>query len=202
MSHFDLNNYSFKAIIFDCDGTLVNSAPLHFSSFEVVLKRQGVSLDRDWYMDRLGFSRHELISELSAENSFSLDIPGAVAESEAQFLLSTNELTEIPEVVEIAKRCYGKLPMAVASSGQKHSVKQSLRHLEIEHFFDHILTAEDVSVCKPDPEIYIAAMAKLQVEPSECLIFEDTNEGLMSAARAGGQTVDVRTFASIYSNDL
>lgn len=199
MAIFNASDYSFDAIIFDCDGTLVDSAPLHYSAFQVALERQGAVLSHEWYKERLGLSRQELITEFGIVNSTSLDIPRAIAESEAQFLIRTAELSEIPEVVDIARSYFRKVPMAVASSGQRLSVKQSLESINISHLFDYILTADDVSACKPNPEIYITAAAKLQIETSKCLVFEDTNEGLASAVTAGAQTIDVRALASIYS---
>lgn len=199
MSSFDITQYSYKAIIFDCDGTLINSAPVHFSAFQTALKQQGADIQLDWYMKRLGLSRVELLTEFAEHTSIQIDIPKAAAESEAQYLVRTGELTEIPEVVEIAKRNYRKVAMGVASSGQRLSVQLSLQSLSIDHLFDSILTADDVANCKPDPEIYIAAANKLNIDISACLVFEDTDEGLASAASAGAQFVDVRTFASIYS---
>ena len=199
MAIFNASDYSFDAIIFDCDGTLVDSAPLHYSAFQVALERQGAVLSHEWYRERLGLSAQELITEFGIVNSTSLDIPRAIAESEAQFLIRTAELSEIPEVVDIARSYFRKVPLAVASSGQRLSVKQSLESINISNLFDYILTADDVSACKPNPEIYITAAAKLQIETSKCLVFEDTNEGLASAVTAGAQTIDVRALASIYS---
>ncbi len=199
MPSIDLSSYSFDAIIFDCDGTLVNSAPLHYCAFKVALAQQGASLDKNWYLDRLGLSRLELITEFSDCSSTAVDIAQAVAESETQYLVQISELKEIPEVADIARQYYGKVPLAIASSGQKLSVCKSLESVGLLHIFDHVLTADDVLACKPDPAIYNAAAKKLQTDIMLCLVFEDTNEGLMSATTAGAQVVDVRPFASIYS---
>ena len=201
MVKYDIGNYSFKAIIFDCDGTLVNSAPLHYSAFKVALEKQGAVLTYAWYMDRLGLSRQGLIADYCVANSTVLDIPRAIAESEAQFLNRAGELSEIPEVMDIARNHFRKIPMAVASSGQRLSVEQSLESINALHLFDFVLCSDDVSACKPYPEIYFAAAQKIQVKISECLVFEDTHEGLESATLAGAKAVDVRTFASIYDNN-
>ena len=192
----DLSNYSFDAIIFDCDGTLVDSAPLHFSAFKVALAQQGASLDKSWYMDRLGLSRKELITAFSNHCSTKVDIALAVTESETQFLIQSSELNEVPEIANIAKHYYGKVPMAVASSGQRRSVHESLKSTGLAHLFDLILTCDDISVCKPDPEIYIMAAEGLKTNVSKCLVFEDSDEGLMSASSAGTQVIDVRPFTA------
>ena len=199
MSTFDIKQYSYKAIIFDCDGTLVNSAPAHFAAYQSALQHQGAVFNLDWYQQRLGLSRVELLTEFSDYTSIQLDIAQAVAESEAQFLVRASELTAISEVVHIAKSHYGQLPMGVASSGLKLGVHLSLESLQIDHLFEVVLKADDVSNCKPDPEIYILAAQKLQTDISACLVFEDTDEGLASASSAGAQFVDVRTFAALYS---
>ena len=202
MSSFDTSDYFYKAIIFDCDGTLVNSAPLHFSAFQTALRKQGVVIDHDWYMERLALSRVELITKFSETIKVDLDILRAAADSESQFMIRSGELAEITDVVDIARANYGKVPMAVASSGQKSSVNMMLENLSINYLFDSILTADDVSACKPDPEIYRLAADKLQIDTADCLVFEDTEEGLASAASAGAQFVDVRTFASIYTKKV
>lgn len=201
MSMIDLSAYSFDAIIFDCDGTLVNSAPLHFRAFQIALAQQGASLEKSWYMDRLGLARHELITEFSNEYSANIDVPYAVAQSQEQYVNQIKHLSDVPEVVGIAKQYFGMVPMAVASSGQKLSVCESLESVGLLHLFDLILTAEDVLACKPDPEIYVTAANKLQINVSKCLVFEDAEEGLASASAAGAQVIDVRSFAAIYADN-
>jgi len=198
MPLFDITQYTFDAIIFDCDGTLVNSAPLHYSAFQAALQQQNASLDRSWYMQRLGLTRVELITELCEAQSLSIDVRQAVADSEAHYVRLTQHVEEIPEVVNIARQLHSKVPLAVASSGQKQSVQSSLQRVGIVHLFDAVLTADDVAVCKPDPAIYIAAAQAVGIDPAKCLVFEDTEEGLSSGKAAGAQVVDVRQFASIY----
>jgi len=198
MPVFDVSTYHFDAILFDCDGTLVNSAPLHFAAFQAALERQGASLDRDWYMRRLGLTREELLLELSEQFSVQLDVPRAVTDSETEFVQRTKQLTEIPEVADVARSCFGKVPLAVASSGQRQSVLSSLNSVGIANLFAAVLTADDVVACKPDPAIYIAAAKALGVDASKCLVFEDTEEGIRSGTAAGAQVIDVRKFAAIY----
>lgn len=199
MSILDLSGYSFDAIVFDCDGTLVDSAPLHFCAFKAALDQQGGFLDKGWYMDRLGLPRKALITEFSKASNTDIDIDRAVTESETQYLLQMDQLAVLPEVVKIAKSHYGKIPMAVASSGQKLSVGNSLMSTGLTYLFDLILTADDITACKPDPEIYLMAAQRLQIDVSKCLVFEDSDEGLLSATGAGAQVIDVRSFAAIYT---
>ncbi len=199
MPTIDLSGHSFDAMIFDCDGTLVDSAPLHYNAFKIALSQQDAVLDREWYSARLGLSRLALLTEFNEQCSLNIDLARAVAESETQYLFQTRDLKEIPEVASIARQYYGKVPLAVASSGQKHSVHESLKGVGLLHLFDYLITANDVLACKPDPAIYHAAANKLQTNITQCLVFEDTNEGIMSASTAGAHVVDVRSFASIYS---
>ena len=198
----DLSRFSYDALIFDCDGTLVNSEPLHFEAFRLALLDQAARFDRKWYLERLGLTRLELLTEFSRFTKILVDINKAVTSSELNFLKLTNELDVIPEIAAIAQGNWKKVPMAVASSGQRLSVITSLESVGLLKLFDKIVTAEDVAEHKPLPEPYLKASKKLSISPERCLVFEDTDQGLESARRAGCSVVDVRTIAAIYKTYL
>ena len=157
----DLSRFSYDALIFDCDGTLVNSEPLHFEAFRLALLDQAARFDRKWYLERLGLTRLELLTEFSRFTKISVDINKAVTSSELNFLKLTNELDVIPEIAAIAQGNWKKVPMAVASSGQRLSVITSLESVGLLKLFDKIVTAEDVAEHKPLPEPYLKASKKL-----------------------------------------
>ena len=173
----DLSRFSYDALIFDCDGTLVNSEPLHFEAFRLALLDQAATFDRKWYLERLGLTRLELLTEFSRFTKISVDINKAVTSSELNFLKLTNELDVIPEIAAIAQGNWKKVPMAVASSGQRLSVITSLESVGLLKLFDKIVTAEDVAEHKPLPEPYLKASKKLSISPERCLVFEDTDQG-------------------------
>ena len=196
----DLSAYSFDAIIFDCDGTLVNTAPMHFESFRLSLENQGAVLAKNWYKKRLSLTRRCLIESFAKQHSTYIDIETAIIESELHFLRLSNHIKAIPEVSEIAIKYWQIKPLAVASSGQRLSVLASLDAVSLRHKFNVIVSAEDVQNHKPSPEPYLTTAEKLNVSPKKCLVFEDTDDGLQSAQLAGAKAIDVRDFAKIYTS--
>ena len=198
ISPIDLGELIFDAIIFDCDGTLVNTAPAHFNAFNSALYEQGAVMDKDWYSERLAMSRKELLTNLQNRTGSRLDIDLAVMRSEQHYLVLASAVEAIEETVELVNRFYGKLPLAVASSGQRESVEASLRSTGLLSKFDHIVTAGEVTNHKPHPEAFIRAAELLCKQPEKCLVVEDTDQGLLAAKRAGCMYIDIRDFAGIY----
>ena len=97
-------------------------------------------------------------------------------------------------VIDIVKKYYGKKPMAVASSGIREHVLESLRINNLEMYFDHVVTAEDVQNSKPDPEIFLLAATKIGCNPKYCRGFEDGDVGLQALRAAGMEVIDVKLF--------
>lgn len=192
MTTIDLSGFDYQALIFDCDGTLVNTAPLHYKAFCQALSEQNTVLPLAWYNQRRGLSRHALLSQLKVETHQALDVTAAVAKSEVCFLQLVDSVQEIPQVANIVRSHYGRIPMAVASSGQRASVVKSLQAATLFHLFDYCITAEDVTEHKPSPEVFLTAAAKLGVAPNKCLVFEDSDEGIEAAIRAEAMVIDVR----------
>ncbi len=192
MTKIDLSTYSFDAMVFDVDGTLVRSAPTHFKAFSLALEDQNAAMSEVWYQQRLGLSRIELLTAFNEAYGGSIDIARAVTDSETYYLSHIHEVTEIATVASIVRREASNYPLSVASSGQRRSVLAALGGVGLLPFFEYVLTADDVSNCKPDPEIYITAAARFGLPASRCLVFEDSDEGVMAATAAGSPVVDVR----------
>lgn len=194
----DLSEYSYDAIVFDCDGTLVNSAPLHYQSFYLALLDQGASFPREWYFERLGLTRVDLISLFSQSLQLNIDVNVAVESSERHYVRLASSVELIPEIAAVARSMHKVVPLAVASSGQHQSVTASLKAVGLLALFDHLVTADDVTEHKPSPEPYEASARLLGISPERCLVFEDSDEGIESAQGAGCSVVDVRNHAAIY----
>jgi len=190
----DLSKYNFSALIFDCDGTLVHSAPLHFIAMGQALREQGHDISRKWYFDRVGFSREDLFQDYQQLYSVSIDVPAACKKSQDVYREIASQVKPVKEVVAVARDYFGKLPMAVASGGEGEFVQASLKAAEVDGLFPHVVTLSDVNIGKPAPDIFLEAARRLHVPTSECLVFEDSKEGLEAASNAGMQAIDVRPF--------
>ena len=183
----------FSAIIFDCDGTLVDTARVYHRAYNTVLSEHGAEMPRDWYFARLGLSAEALLREFSEEFGHVLEAQ-ALMEPLADFYRRGMEDLQIIEVVaDVARRYHGQVPMAVASAGRKEIVEATLRVTGLRELFQEIVTVDDVGGrTKPAPDLFLEAARRLGVKPESCTVFEDTDEGIEAATRAGMSVTDVR----------
>jgi beta-phosphoglucomutase family hydrolase len=181
-----------RALIFDCDGTLADTMPLHWRAWQEVTQRYQLNFPEDRFYALGGVPSRDIFKLLSQEQGRELDPVAASREKEALYLPLMPLVLPVLEVVNIARENYGKLPMAVASGGQRPHIDEVLEHLGIRQFFQAIVTSEDVTRQKPAPDIYLEAARRLGVPPQFCRAYEDTDLGLQAIRSAGMDAVDVR----------
>lgn len=186
-----------RALIFDCDGTLADTMPLHWHAWQVVAQRHGIHFTEDRFYALGGVPSRDILKTLREEQGLSYDHHAVSVEKEHAFLPFLPTVQGIPEVIAIAREHHGKLPMAVASGGKKRIVEEVLRHLGIRHWFAAVVTSEDVTRQKPEPDIFLEAARLLAVEPQFCRAFEDTDLGMYAIRAAGMDAVDVRELGVI-----
>ncbi len=187
--------FDFDGIIFDCDGTLVDSMPLHWRAWRAALQAHGAPFDftLEMHHQYAGMSIPEIIRACNARFGCSVD-PGPVeADREAWFFDHLHELQPVPEVVAIARQWHGKLPLAVASGSARTVVVRELDLLGLSPLFSAMVTPEDVQRSKPAPDLFLLAAARLGVRPERCLVFEDGANGITAATAAGMASVYVPT---------
>jgi beta-phosphoglucomutase-like phosphatase (HAD superfamily) len=124
-----------------------------------------------------------------------------VRDKELRYLELLTEVRPIATVVAIAHRFRGELPMAVASGGEGWVVRRTLAAIGVEDWFDTVVGAEDTERHKPEPDVFLEAARRIDVEPSRCVVFEDSDLGLLAAARAGMTGVDVRAWQQAGADD-
>jgi HAD superfamily hydrolase (TIGR01509 family) len=189
-----LQEGDFNAIIFDCDGTLVDTAQAHFKAYNDALAEAGIELDLDWYQSRAGLTPASLVEEY--ETKFSRRIPYTLPELMKKysraFQGNMSQIRENGIVANVARRWKSVVPMAVASNGERENVRASLRACRLLELFDTIVTTEDGNPGKPAPDLFLEAASQLHVSPNRCLVFEDSDQGLTAAKAAGMKSIDVR----------
>ncbi|MGA7160930.1 MAG: HAD-IA family hydrolase [Bacteroidota bacterium] len=181
-----------KGLIFDCDGTLVDSMPVHMMAWEHSVKSQGGAWDFQYFFSKKGMPDKEIIEAYNAKFGASLDLPRTMHLKDEYFRTRRDQLKPIPPVVEIVHRYRTLLPMAVASGSTKANVDLQLDTLGIKNCFNVILTADDGIAPKPSPDIFLKAASRLGIAPGLCQVFEDGDLGLEAARRAGMYATDVR----------
>jgi beta-phosphoglucomutase family hydrolase len=181
-----------KGIIFDCDGTLADTMPLHWKAWQTVTAKHGLHFPEDRFYSLGGVPSRDIFKMLCSEQGKNLDCLALSHEKENAYLPFLPEVKAIDVVVEVAMANHGRLPMAVASGGIKHIIEQVLEHLKIRHFFDAIVTSEDVKHQKPAPDIFLEAARRIGVAPENCRAYEDTDLGMQAIRSAGMEAIDVR----------
>jgi beta-phosphoglucomutase-like phosphatase (HAD superfamily) len=181
-----------RGIIFDCDGTLADTMPLHWRAWQVIAKRHGFSLPEERFYSLGGVPSRDILRVLSTEQGVPLDPLAVAREKEAVYLPLIAQVEPINTVVGVARENYGKIPLAVASGGTKSIIEQVLEHLGIRSLFQAIVTSEDIVNQKPAPDIFLEAARRLGVPPQFCRAYEDTDLGMKAIQAAGMEAVDVR----------
>ena len=181
----------FKAYLFDCDGTIADSMPLHFVAWTNVLAEHGATMDEDTFYAWGGMPIREILSTLNALQGLNMPVDEVAKRKEGMYYEIIHELKAVPEVLEHIHASHGHIPFAVVSGSTRESVVASLTTLGILDRFDVLVCAGDYTKSKPDPEPFLMAAAKLGVAPEDCLVFEDTDMGIASATAAGMASVKV-----------
>ena len=181
----------YTAVIFDCDGTLVESGEAHFQSFRTAVRAQGYDLERDWYDQRKGFDRLSLLSAFSAETSVPLDISLAARQSIEAFISATTAISPIAETGKLVRILAGNYPMAVGTNAEIEVATASLLAVGLSNYFTSIVSISDGYPAKPAPDIFFQAAQQLGVSSARALVFEDSLEGVSAAIAAGSDGVQV-----------
>ena len=181
-----------KALIFDCDGTLVDSMPVHYQAWAATMASHGIEFTEKRFYELAGVPSDKIVALLAGEAGVDLDAVAVSVEKDAAFMSQTHTVRPIEAVAAIARANRGVLPMAVASGSTRELVEKELRELEMLDWFGAVLCAEDVTNHKPAPDVFLAAAERLGVAPEHCCVYEDSDLGIAGAKTAGMQWVDVR----------
>lgn len=181
----------FRAYLFDCDGTIVDSMPLHYVAWRKALGEWNCEFSEELFYAWGGKPIPEIISCLNEMHGLAMPVETVTLRKESLFLDSLDQLKPVPEVLEHIEAQYGRIPFAVVSGGSRHAVARSLAALHLLDRFETIVGAEDYIRSKPDPDAFLVAASRLGVEPKDCLVFEDTAMGIQAATAAGMASVRV-----------
>lgn len=182
---------SFKAYLFDCDGTIVDSMPLHYEAWKKALGEWNCEFPEDLFYAWGGKPVTEIIAELNRMHGLQMPVDAVAKRKEIYYMELLPSLEVIPEVVEIIEAQYGQLPFAVVSGSRRDSVTASLKAVDLFDRFETLVCAGDYQKSKPDPEAFLLGATLLGVAPKDCVVFEDTDLGIQAATAAGMASVRI-----------
>lgn len=182
----------YRGYIFDCDGTLANSMPIHLRAWNHGLKMAGAPLQIDGkgFMSVAGMALQQTIDHWNRTHDLQIDAETVMREKSAYYAEHQRETTPIPEVVAFARSCKAAgAAVSVASGGERKDVLETLSLIGLEGFFPVVVTAGDVEFSKPAPDLFLLAAKLLDLPPEDCLVIEDSLLGVEAADIAGMDSV-------------
>jgi beta-phosphoglucomutase family hydrolase len=181
-----------RGLIFDCDGTLVDTMPMHYRAWQTALGEAGIPLAEDEFYRLAGMPTLKIAQSLAMAHQSKISGEHITHRKEEAYIQSIPDIQLIPAVVGIARREHGRRQLAVASGGIHRIVDQQLMAAGLMELFPIVICADDVEHGKPAPDSFLAAAARMGLKPEECVVYEDGELGFQAAAAAGMDCVDVR----------
>jgi HAD superfamily hydrolase (TIGR01509 family) len=182
---------SFKAYLFDCDGTVADSMPLHYIAWREALAEWNCDFEESLFYAWGGMPVTEIISTLNKNHELKMPVEQVAQRKEQLYYENLPQLKPVPEVLEHIELSYGQIPFAVVSGSNRESVTASLKTLKLLDRFETLVCAGEYQRSKPDPEAFLIAAERLKVSAEHCLVFEDTEMGIQAATAAGMASVKV-----------
>ncbi|MBT3386203.1 MAG: beta-phosphoglucomutase family hydrolase [Prolixibacteraceae bacterium] len=187
-------NQNTKGLIFDLDGTLSDSLPVHVATWNKVGEEYGFDFDPQIVYEMTGRPTIEFARRVVSQFNLAVSPEEIVGLKQQAFWESTDLLKPVDQVVALVKKYFGKLPLAVGTGASRKSAEIQLEILNLRHYFDAIVSADDVAKHKPDPDTFLKCAQLIGVEPQFCQVFEDGDLGIAAAEKAGMMVTDVRPF--------
>jgi HAD superfamily hydrolase (TIGR01509 family) len=181
-----------KGIIFDCDGTLVDSMALHMQAWKHAFIKHNVKYNEPFLSSLKGMKESEIISKYNSAFNTKLIPAEVVADKHIFFKEHIDNIKPIDKIVLVAINNFGRKPMAVVSGSVAEIVHKELKIIGIFNLFNTIISANDPFKPKPNPECFLEAANRLKIDPRDMVVFEDGDAGLIAAQKAGMQIIDVR----------
>lgn len=181
-----------KALIFDLDGTLADTMPVHFWAYKNILSDYGIEFTPELFASLAGIPAVGTIEKLNEIFGTTMDAEKVGHFKEQEYEKIMHKMKPVDPVVELVKKYHGVLPMAIGTGGYKRLAWKSLEILGLDKYFSVLVSAEDVVRPKPHPDTFLKCAEILGIDPAVCQVFEDGEPG-MQAARAAGMRATLVT---------
>lgn len=183
-----------KGLIFDLDGTLADTMPVHYKACQDVCVPRGFDFPLNFFFDMAGIPTIPCFAELVSKYHLDADAEELAKLKEERFLELIDLIKPIYPVADIVLQNKGLMPMSIGTGGERVSVDKTLRAINFIDTFPIRVCSEDVKKHKPDPETFLKCAHMMKVHPKDCQVFEDGELGLTAAREAGMIATDVRPY--------
>jgi beta-phosphoglucomutase family hydrolase len=183
-----------KGLIFDLDGTLVDSMPLHYEAWKEVCALGGHDFSEEEFYSLAGVQSEKIFGMLNDKYGTDFEPKSMSQLKEDTYLKKIDQIKPVQAVLEIVQQYFGKLPMAVGTGSPKEHSMKTMRALDYEKYFEILVAGDEVEKGKPHPETFLRCAEAMGVEPQYCHVFEDGDPGIQAARTAGMFVTDIRPF--------
>jgi beta-phosphoglucomutase len=193
------------AVLWDMDGTLVDSEEYHWLSWRDTMLEHSRPITRDQFLESFGQRNDAILARWLGTNASThlVQSIGDTKEERYRRLLRDGGLAPLPGAAEWVKQLHGEgWSQAIASSAPRANVEAVLEVIELGKYFQAIVSAEDVTKGKPDPQVFLTAASRLATPPSRCIVVEDAAAGVEAARRAGMRSIGVKRMGPPLPADL
>lgn len=186
-----------KALIFDLDGTLADTMPVHFWAYKNILVEYGIDFTPELFATLAGIPAVGTIQKLNEMFGTKMNAEEVGHFKEREYEKIMYKMKPVEPVIELAQKYHGVLPMAVGTGGYKRLAWKTMEILGLDKYFDILVSIDDVARPKPFPDTFLKCAELLGVEPSVCQVFEDGDLGIEAAKAAGMMTTLVTNFYTV-----
>lgn len=184
-----------KGLIFDLDGTIIDSMPLHYDGYNHALVPYEVHYSVDLFHSRGGIPTRDTLQMIAEENQLNnFNIEQALEEKRSFVEQNLDRIRLIAPVLDTIKAYHTKLPMAVGTGSNRKVVDQLFERFSLGQYFNHVVTASDVTHFKPHPETFLKCASLIDIKPEDCVVYEDGLPGMQAARAAGMKVIDVTKY--------
>jgi HAD superfamily hydrolase (TIGR01509 family) len=183
-----------KGLLFDMDGVIVDTEPIHHAARCRVYEKYGIDYERIKHIPVTGRNTDSIFTEVHQASPFPIPLDEAVREKRDVFVsLLQMPIQPLPGIVDLLKQYHNILTVVLVSASARTNVDAVMENTGLGKYFQAFVYAEDVRKYKPDPEAFLLAAEKIQISPGLCIVFEDSNLGVTAAKRAGARVIGVKT---------
>ncbi|PKQ60577.1 MULTISPECIES: HAD family hydrolase [Labilibaculum] len=185
---------STKAFIFDLDGTLADTMPLHYEAWVKTAKIMNLEFSVDFLKSCAGMPSSKIIDLLNEKNNRTIDPQKFSDMKEEFFAKEMHKIKEITAVTDLVYKYHGKIPMAVGTGGKRNIASETMQLLGLDKYISILVSADDVENHKPEPDTFLKCAELMGISPENCQVFEDASLGFRAAEAAGMRVTDVTPF--------